>query len=103
MSKETTVKLIYRDKIFAEPKNDEDTVGAIAVLDINPSTHVATLTYTPDAGLIDKRTSQRQAQSICKTGFQLESGKRVGTGCELQVSSAEVLSDRLLQASYHYK
>ena len=103
MSKEHIVKLLYKDKIFVEPKGPDDTAGAIAVLEINDSTKKAVLTYTPDAGLIDKRTSQRQAQSICKTGFQLESAKRIGTGCDLEVSSSEVISDRLLQAGYQYK
>ena len=103
MTKENIIKLLYRDKIFTEPKDEKDTAGAIAVLELNESTQKAVLTYTPDVGLIDKRTSQRQAQSICKTGFQLESAKRVGSGCDLTISSGEVISDRLLQAGYNYK
>ena len=103
MPNDNIFKLLYKDKIFVEPKSNDDTTGAIAVLEINESTHKAVLTYTPDAGLIDKRTSERQAKSICKTGFQLESAKRIGSGCDLEVSSTEIISDRLLQAGYQYK
>ena len=103
MANENIVKLLYKDKIFVEPDSEQDTAGAIAVLEINESTGKAVLTFTPDAGLIDKRTSQRQAQSICKTGFTISNGKRVGVHCELTISSSEVISDRLLQAGYHYK
>lgn len=103
MAKDNIIKLIYRDKIFQEPENADDTADVVAVLDINDDTKISVLTYTPDVGMIDKRTSQRQAQGICKTGFQLESGERIGVGSELQISSSEALSDRLLQPGYHYK
>ena len=103
MANDNVVKLLYKDKMCIEPEGDQDTAGAIAVLEVNESIGKSILTFTPDAGLIDKRTSQRQANSICKTGFLLEGGKRVGIGCELVVSSNEVISDRLLQAGYHYK
>jgi len=97
-----TFKLLYKEKMFVEPVKD-NTQGAIAVLELNDDLKKAILTFTPEAGLIDRRTSQRQAQGICKTGFLLGGGKRIGVGCNLEIGSQDILSDRLLQAGHQYK
>ena len=98
----SVIKLLYKDKIFVEPEKN-DTTGAIAVLELNDETKSATLTYTPETSLIDRRTSERQAKGICKSGFLLQGGKRVGMGCNLEVSSQDVITDRLLQSGHQYK
>ena len=95
-------KLLYKEKIFVEPEKN-DTTGAIAVLELNDETKKAILTFTPETGLIDRRTSQRQAQGICKSGFLLQGGQRVGIGCALEVSSQDIITDRLLQSGHQYK
>jgi hypothetical protein len=98
----TTTKLLYKDKIFVEPVKSE-TAGAIAVLELNDEAKKAVLTFTPETTLIDRRTSERQAKGICKSGFLLQGGKRVGMGCDLEVSSQDVITDRLLQSGHQYK
>lgn len=98
-----TVKLAYKDKIFEETSEKTDTSDVNAILEIDDANQKATLTYSPDAGLIDKRTAQRQAQGICKTGFMLANGQRVGVQCELVIAAEEKLPDRLLQEGYKYK
>ncbi len=98
----SVTKLLYKDKIFVEPEKN-DTTGAIAVLELNDETKKAILTFTPETTLIDRRTSQRQAQGICKSGFLLNGGKRIGIGCNLEISSQDVITDRLLQSGHQYK
>lgn len=94
-----TVKLYFVDKEFRELGGNED-----AVLEINESTRTATLTFVPGTGLIAQRTAGRQARGICKTGYQLKSGYRVGKLCDLQeVKGERGIDDRLLQVGHHYR
>ena len=95
-------KLVYFDKIFNEPNDSNDT-SALAVLEIDDTSLKATLTYSPEAGMVEKRTAQRQAFGICKTGFLLSNNKRVGAGCELTIEAESKMADRLLQEGYKYK
>ncbi|MHA2362743.1 MAG: hypothetical protein ACXAC7_02200 [Candidatus Hodarchaeales archaeon] len=97
------VKLIFVNKLFKEVENPAEVDTASAVLEIDEETEKATLSYSKDAGIVDKRTAQRQAQSICKTGFLLSNSARVGAGTNLIVSVDEQLPDRLLQEGYKYK
>ena len=98
----SVTKLLYIEKIFVEPEKN-DTTGAIAVLELNDETKKAILTFTPETSLIDRRTSERQAKGLCKSGFLLQGGKRVGIGCNLEVASQDVITDRLLQSGHQYK
>lgn len=95
------IKLLYDhgSREFVE-KGEKDE----AVLEINESAQTATLTFAEGSGLILQRTASRQARSICKSGFLLSSGQRVGQNCELrEVKGERAIDDRLLQESHHYR
>ena len=94
-------KLAFKDKLFIEAESSA--VDAAAILSIDEDNGKATLTFTPAANLVDRRTAQRQAQSICKTGFLTQVGKRIGIDCKLDVSEVDSIADRLLQEGHRYK
>ncbi|MHA2294598.1 MAG: hypothetical protein ACXADA_01205 [Candidatus Hodarchaeales archaeon] len=93
------VKLVYKDKNFIEGASEGE-----AFLDIDDDKGVAMLSFSPSASLITKRTAGRQARGICKTGFLLKNGKRVGGNCELRVEEdTSSVDERLLQEGHHYR
>jgi hypothetical protein len=79
------IKLVYEDSSFHEVKRDTIISEALAILKIDQETQKATLTYSKDATLIDKRTAQRQADSITRTGFEMTDKRRIGMNCQLEV------------------
>jgi hypothetical protein len=94
-----TVKLYFVDKEFRELGGNEE-----AVLEINDSTKTAILTFAEGTSLIAQRTAGRQARGICKSGFLLKAGYRVGKLCDLQeVKGERGIDDRLLQVGHHYR
>ncbi|MFX1513621.1 MAG: hypothetical protein ACFFCQ_13645 [Promethearchaeota archaeon] len=92
------VKLIYKEKEFVDAKTEGD-----AYLEIDDVNKKATLSFGPGASLITKRTATRQARGICKTGFLLTNGQRVGELCELEIESEGTLDERLLQEGHKYR
>ncbi|MFX0207126.1 MAG: hypothetical protein ACFFDT_14145 [Candidatus Hodarchaeota archaeon] len=95
------IKLYYNHDLreFTE-KGDQDE----AVLEINEGAKTATLIFAEGSGLILQRTAARQARGICKSGFQLKAGYRVGLNCELrEVKGERSIDDRLLQEGHHYR
>ena len=92
------VDLVYKEKEFVESKTDGE-----AYLEIDDVNKKATLTFAPGASLITKRTAQRQARGICKTGLLLSNGHRVGEQCDLEVQSEGALDERLLQEGHKYR
>lgn len=97
------VKLVYKDKLFIETSNTDVTSDALAVLAIDESNMKANLSFSADANLIERRTAKRQAQSILKTGFLTQDGKRIGRDCRLEDPDDESIDDRLLQEGYKYR
>ncbi|OLS25937.1 MAG: hypothetical protein HeimC3_12110 [Candidatus Heimdallarchaeota archaeon LC_3] len=97
------IKLVYKDKLFVETSNTETTGDTLATLSIDESNMVASLSFSNDANLIERRTAKRQANSILKTGFLLSDGKRVGKECKLQDPEEESIDDRLLQEGHKYR
>lgn len=95
------VKLVYYDKLFHESSGKDE--SAVAILEINESARTAKLSFLPDATLIAKRTAMRQANGICKTGFLLKNGQRIGTGSTLEVEEESSIDNRLLQEGHKYK
>ena len=81
----SVIILLYKEKIFVE-LNTNDLKDATAVLTLNDETKKATLIEFLETSLMDRRTSQRQANGICKIGLPLLSGMKrvVGTGCNLE-------------------
>lgn len=94
------VTLSYVDGAFVEGNKS----GADAHLEIilDGRGGKATLKFAQGVGLIARRTASRQAESICKSGFMLASGERVGIGAELEVLEADKLSDAHLREGYKY-
>jgi len=64
-----------------------------ATLDINESTKTAVLTFSEGSSLITQRTSGRQARGICKSGFLVKAGYRVGMKCDLSEVKGELDSE----------
>ncbi|MFX0183727.1 MAG: hypothetical protein ACFE95_11645 [Candidatus Hodarchaeota archaeon] len=95
------IKLYYdhNSREFSE-KGEKDE----AVLEINEGAKIATLIFSEGSGLILQRTAARQARGICKSGFMLKAGYRVGLNCELsEVKGERSIDDRLLQEGHHYR
>ena len=93
------VKLYYVDGEFRELGGNED-----ALLEINESTKTATLSFTEGTGLVTQRTAGRQARSICKSGFMLKEGFRVGKLCDLkEIKGERGIHDKLLQVGHEYR
>ncbi len=92
-------KLFYVDGTFTEKSGNEE-----AILEINDSTKKATLTFKEGTNLIVQRTAGRQARGICKAGFLLSAGYRIGKLCSLEeVHGERKIHDRLLQVGHEYK
>ncbi|MHA2271692.1 MAG: hypothetical protein ACXACI_07505 [Candidatus Hodarchaeales archaeon] len=92
------VRLTFMETGFMEDKGEGE-----AYLDLDEENQKAVLSFTPAAGLVKKRMAQRQARSICATGFQLRSGGRLGAGYSLEVQEEAGIGDILLQEGHKYK
>ncbi|MCY3413548.1 MAG: hypothetical protein INQ03_18040 [Candidatus Heimdallarchaeota archaeon] len=94
-----TIILSYDEKAssFLEGNKSE----ASAHLEINEQ-GIAKLTFSADAGLIIRRTASRQAESVCKSGFLLTTGKRVGTGAKLEVVDGDKLNEAHLREGHKF-
>ena len=78
--------------------------GSEATLELTPGSPngTAKLSFSGEAGLITRRTASRQAESICKSGFLLKSGERVGTGMQLEVLEGDKLSEAHTRVGHQY-
>jgi hypothetical protein len=92
------VRLVFKNKSFSEGREE---VGD-AVLIIEEARQSAKLEYSPDAGLVLRRTARRQAESICRSGFLLATGKRIGAGFTLK-EEEDKINERLLQVGHEYR
>lgn len=92
------VRLIFKNRTFSEGR--EESGDAVLILD--EATQTGKLEYSPDVGLVMRRTARRQAESICKSGFLLGSGKRLGIGFKLE-SEEDSIGDRLTQIGHEYR
>ncbi len=92
------VRLIFKERSFSEGREE----AGDAVLILDDATNTAKLEYSPDAGLIIRRTARRQADNIIRSGFLLANGKRVGTGFTL-LDEEEKIDERLLQEGHKYR
>ena len=97
-----TVTLSFESdtKTFIEGNKSGEKV--LAHLEIDDVQSKAKLTFTPDAGLIIRRTASRQAENVTKSGFLLKSGERVGIGMELEVVEGDKLSEAHLREGHKY-
>ncbi len=92
------VRLIFKNRTFSEGR--EESGDAVLILD--EATQTGKLEYSPGVGLIMRRTARRQAESICKSGFLLGNGKRIGIGFKLE-SEEDTIADRLTQVGHEYR
>jgi len=92
------VRLIFKNRTFSEGR--EESGDAVLILD--EVTQTGKLEYSPDVGLVMRRTARRQAESICKSGFLLRNGKRIGIGFRLE-SEEDSIADRLTQVGHEYR
>ncbi|MHA1967928.1 MAG: hypothetical protein ACW964_09015 [Candidatus Hodarchaeales archaeon] len=92
-------KLYFVDGEFTEKGGNEE-----AVLEINEASRTATLVFNEGTGLIAQRTAGRQARGICKGGYLMASGARIGVDCELEeVKGERKIHERLLQVGHEYR
>lgn len=91
------VRLVFKNMSFTEGR--EETGDAVLILD--EATQSGKLDYSPETSLILRRTARRQAESICKSGFLLANGKRIGAGFAL-IDEEEKIDERLLQEGHKY-
>ena len=83
----TIIKLYFKDDEFVEKTEMQITGNELAVLEINTETNQAQLEFTDEITFVGKKVAERQSLSICKSGFLLQSGERIGIGCALTISS----------------
>lgn len=60
------------------------------------------LTWSSDAGFVQRKTAERQARSIANAGYSLESGGRAGQGFPLEIVGEESIPTRLLRDQHEY-
>jgi len=87
-SRKSQYNLYFVNGEFTELRGNEE-----ATLEINESTKTATLEFAPGSGLISQRTAGRQARGICKSGFMVKAGYRVGMKCDLSEVKGEMDSE----------
>jgi len=87
-TRKSQYKLYYVNGEFSELGGNEE-----ALLEINDATKTATLTFSAGSGLIAQRTAGRQARGICKSGFQVKAGYRIGMKCDLAEVKGELDSE----------
>ena len=94
------VVLKYVGGQFVENAND----NGDATLEITPESGggVARLTFMEGVGLITRRTASRQAESVCKSGFLLKSGERVGVGLTLEIVDGDKLNEAHYRVGHSY-
>ncbi|MHA1975776.1 MAG: hypothetical protein ACW98F_07210 [Candidatus Hodarchaeales archaeon] len=78
-TRKTQYTLYYVDGEFIEVGGNES-----ATLEINESTKQAVLTFIEGSSLIAQRTAGRQARGICRSGYAVKAGYRIGLKCDLQ-------------------
>lgn len=92
------VRLVFKNGTFSEGR--EESGDAVLILD--EVTQTGKLEYSGNMGLVVRRTARRQAESICKSGFLLGTGKRVGENFKLEADD-DSIDDRLKQTGHYYR
>lgn len=80
------ITLLFEGKEFIEEKKMKLPGNETGFLKINTETREAILTLKSEITLIDKTVAKRLANSICRSGFLLDSGERIGIGSILSIT-----------------
>lgn len=83
------INLVYVDSEYQQVSRDVSVQEAVALLKIDPTTETAYLKFSKNAGLINKRSAQRVATSIIRSGFELPDHRKVGVGYQLEINEDE--------------
>jgi hypothetical protein len=86
LRKTRTIILVFKEGNFHESKGTIKSGDYEAFLSIDEPELKTMLVYSREASLISKKTALRQANSICKSGYLLTNGRRIGAGCTLEQS-----------------
>lgn len=90
------VVLVFKDNEFNQA--DDNTESDI-LLKIDETQQKMILHVSPECGFVNRRTAERQARGIQKTGFLTGENHRVGAGYELVVEgNGGEVPDRLTQS-----
>lgn len=87
------IKLFYKGDRFFDPetRNLSSVDRTLAILELDIDKEIALLKFTPNTSLVEKRTAERLASSICKSGFLLKDNRRIGMNYDLEIS--EIIAD----------
>jgi len=96
---EQVVMLRYTgtDFLLVKQKPDE---GIVLIMDGQERKWL--LTWDPNASFIDRRTAERRARSIAKSGWPLPGGARLGMGFEFEIQGEKKIPERLLRDQHEY-
>jgi len=95
----TVLKFVQGE--FVE-KSEKDADATLELVEDPNGGGKATLSFPDGTGLIVRRTAQRQAESICATGFLSSNGARLGAGFQLSITGEEPLSDAHTRVGHEY-
>ncbi|MFQ5978646.1 MAG: hypothetical protein ACE5OZ_11010 [Candidatus Heimdallarchaeota archaeon] len=83
----TKIQLRFSETSFTEEKIDSDTV-----LDLDEEDKTAILSFAPYVDQIRRRSAQRQARSIIRTGFRLANGNIIGRQFQVPPTSSKLFN-----------
>lgn len=85
------------DFLLIKQKPDE---GIVLIMDGQERKWL--LTWDTNASFIDRRTAERRARSIAKSGWPLPGGARLGMGFEFEIQGDKEVPQRLLRDQHEY-
>ncbi len=87
------VYLVFNNRLFHE--SDDDNNSHEAALVIDEANKKMTLKFSGECGFVIRRTAERQARGIQKTGFVSNGNNRIGMDYELTIEGGNEVPDRL--------
>ena len=96
---EQVVMLRYTgtDFLLVKKKPDE---GIVLIMDAQDRKWL--LSWDTNSSFIDRRTAERRARSIAKSGWALPKGARLGMGFEFEIQGDKKIPERLLRDQHEY-
>jgi len=85
------------DFLLVKKKPDE---GVVLIMDAQERKWL--LTWDINASFIDRRSAERRARSIAKSGWPLPGGARLGMGFDFEIQGDKKIPERLLRDQHEY-